>query len=302
MILVTGGLGFIGSHTARALLDLGEACLLTCNRNSSRPEFVGDEVPVERVDLLDRSAVLGLPHEITGIVHLAALRPATGDPLDEVELNTTALLNVLRLARDREVRRVCVASTIGIYFGTNGPFREETPLPMTGFHSIPAFKKNAEILADLAAGDAAVNLRIGSIWGPNGHAPSRFVTAPNLVRAAVRGETPPATAYAEDDADLCYARDCGRAIALVATSDRLKHSTYNIGSGTATTNAEVADAIRAVIPEAPVDLLPGRTPGPVMDYRLDITRLREDTGFEPAYDVRSGVADYVTWLRAGHDR
>jgi UDP-glucose 4-epimerase len=306
MILITGGLGFIGSHTARALLDLGEPCLLTRNRNSSRPEFIGDDVPVEQVDLLDRSAVLdlGRRHEITGIVHLAALRPGTG-AVDEMELNTTALLNILRLARDQEVRRVCVASTIGVYFGTDGPFREESPLPMTGFHSIPAFKKNAEILTDLASSDAGfegVSLRIGSIWGPRGHDPSLFVTAPNLVHAAVRGEAPPASAYAEDDADLCYAKDCGRAIALVATAERLNHSTYNVGSGIATTNAEVADAIRAVIPDAPVELLPGRTPGPVLDYRLDITRLREDTGFEPAYDVKSGVADYVAWLRAGHDR
>ena len=45
-------------------------------------------------------------------------------------------------------------------------------------------------------------------------------------------------------------------------------------------------------------MLPGRGPGaPADDPYLDISRLARDTGFEPAFDVRAGVADYVAWLR-----
>jgi nucleoside-diphosphate-sugar epimerase len=53
------------------------------------------------------------------------------------------------------------------------------------------------------------------------------------------------------------------------------------------------------VPGAEASLPPGRNPeAPADDPYLDITRLTRDTGFEPAFDVRAGVADYVAWLRA----
>ena len=51
-------------------------------------------------------------------------------------------------------------------------------------------------------------------------------------------------AYGEDGIDLCYVKDCGRAIALLQLSERLSHRTYNVATGRTTTYAEVAAAIR----------------------------------------------------------
>ncbi|MCO6005994.1 NAD(P)-dependent oxidoreductase [Actinoallomurus purpureus] len=319
MILITGGLGFIGSHTARALLDLGESCVLTRHRTARVPAFLGDEIGerviVEDLDVTDREAFLdfGKRHDISGIVHLAGAPIGTLDPVDEFEVNLRGLLNALRAASEWGVRRLCVASTIGVYVGVDDvPFREDVPLPMTAPHPIPAFKKSAELLATSVAeqsGLEVVNLRIAAIWGPLGRPESVFFAVPRLVHAAVRGETPAFSpprrpAYAGDGGDYCYVKDSGRAIALLQTAESLNHRTYNVGSGRVTTNAEVAAAIRTVLPDAPASDLPdGRNPtAPAEDAYLDITRLREDTGFEPAYDVERAVRDYVTWLKAGQER
>jgi UDP-glucose 4-epimerase len=51
-----------------------------------------------------------------------------------------------------------------------------------------------------------------------------------------------------------------------------------------------------------VDLPAGRSPGSGPDLYLDITRLRQDTGYQPVYDTDRAVADYLAWLRVGHDR
>ncbi len=56
--------------------------------------------------------------------------------------------------------------------------------------------------------------------------------------------------YAEDGADLCYVKDGARAIALLMLSDRLHHQTYNVATGRPTTNQEVVEAIKSIIPEA----------------------------------------------------
>ena len=66
-----------------------------------------------------------------------------------------------------------------------------------------------------------------------------------------------------------------------------------------TTNAEVIAAIREAVPETELDLPAGAgRPGAA----LDITRLRQDTGFEPEYDIVRAAADYIAWLRAGNER
>ncbi|MBD3003276.1 MULTISPECIES: NAD(P)-dependent oxidoreductase [unclassified Streptomyces] len=314
MILVTGGLGFIGSHTVQALLDAGEECVLVQRSSAEAPVGRFDApVAVERADITDLSALLdvGTRHKITGIVHLAGSMPWPPDPEQPIEATRTAiggLLNVLQAARDWGVRRVGVASTIGVYGGgTEAALTEDMPVSLSSGHLIPTFKKIGELLNDHLA-DATdieiINYRISGIWGPlEPHGPL-FFAAPELVHAAVRGTEPdlsplPAPAYAEDSLDLCYVKDAGRAIALLQLADRLNHRTYNVASGRATSNAEIIAAIKKVVPDARVDLPTGGTTPP---RHLDITRIRQDTGYEPAYDTERAVAEYIAWLRAGNER
>lgn len=321
MILITGGLGFIGTHTARAVLDLGESCVLVQRRAGRVPGIVAEQarqrVFIEQADILDWPAFLeiGKRHKITGIVHLAGSvpwPPGVYEPVDGARRALDSLLNVFQAASDWEVPRVGVASTVGVYAGTaaSPPYREDTPLPMTAGHVIPAFKKIGELLAAYMAGAAGIEIvsyRIGAIWGPLGRAASPFMAAPRMVHAAVRGiapdfaglYTPP---YADNGADLCYVKDCGRGIALLALAERLSHRTYNVSSGRPTTNGEIAAAIRKIIPDAQSGLPAGRDPdGPAQDICLDISKIREDTGYQPGFDAELAVADYVGWLRAGNE-
>ena len=300
MILVTGGLGFIGTHAARALTDLGHPVVLAQRRQLENPPA---EVVQADITDLDSLRAVGDRHKITGIVHLAGSMPWPPSPEQPIEAARRALgglFNVLQVAQEWGVARVGIASTIGVYGGvTADPFTEDLPLPMTSGHVIPAFKKIGELLADHladAAGLDIVNYRIGAVWGPLGHPVSPFFAAAQLVHAAARGTE--VTARAGDAIDLCYAKDCGRGIALLQVADRLDHRTYNISSGRATSNAEVVAAIRKVVPDAAIDLAAGGTALP----HLDITRVHQDTGYQPEYDTDRAVADYLSWLRAGNPR
>ena len=316
MILITGGLGSIGSHTARALLDLGESVVLTAHRSTELPEFLAGEpagrVVVEPLDTADEANFLelGKRHEITGIVHLAAAPHDLPDPVEYLRADTRGLLNALEAATEWGVRRFAVASTIGVYAGVDQvPLREDAALPVVAGHQIPVLKKTAELFAALAgdsAGFEAVSLRIGTIWGPVGLPDNPFFALPRLLSAAVWGEDPDLTpprplAYAEDRTDLCYVKDCGRAIALLMVAERLNHRIYNVSSGRLVPYSEVVAAINAAVAGANITLPEGRNPDRPPDTYLDITRLREDTGFRPEYDVERAVPDYVDWLRE-HDR
>jgi UDP-glucose 4-epimerase len=314
MILITGGLGFIGSHTVQALLDAGEECVLVQRRHAELPPGRFDApVHLEQGDVADLSTLLdiGKRHQITGIVHLAGSMPWPPSPQPVVEATRRALgslLNVVQAAQDWGVRRVGFASTIGVYGGAaaEGPLTEDMPLSMSSPHLIPTFKKIGELLNDYLTSVTdieIVNYRISGTWGPLGHLPDRFFPAPDLVHAAVRGREPDLSGlrtppYAEDSLDLCYVKDTARAITLLQLAGKLSHSTYNVASSRATTNAEVIAAIKKVIPAAQIDLPTGGTG--VQSY-LDITRIQQDTGYRPAYDIERAAADYIAWLRAGNE-
>ncbi|HZR50753.1 MAG TPA: NAD(P)-dependent oxidoreductase [Streptosporangiaceae bacterium] len=306
MILVTGGLGMIGAHTARALVDLGHDVVVTSHRRTDVPSFLAGKVSVERLDVTDREAFLALGdrYEISGIVHLAGSIPGA-DPVEFFRTDTSGLLNALDAARTWGVRRFAVASSLGVYIGqTEIPWHEDLALPAADLpHLIIAFKKAVEPLTthSLQGTDVQpVVLRIGSIWGPLMDPESPFNRIPPYISAVLRGEQP-RPLYADDGGDCCYAPDAGRAIALLTTAETLRHNTYNISSGRMFTNRSLADALQAITPGLQLDLLPGRQNGPGADPYLDITRLTQDTGFTPAFDSDTAVADYVTW-RAGNPR
>lgn len=307
MILVTGGLGFIGPHTARALLDLGEDVVVTRFRTARVPDFLTEEqgkrLYIEQADVADADALaaIGRKYPIDGIVHLATPRLSAQELARDVQTNVTGLLNLVRAAADWGVRRLSLASSLSVYAGVaERPWREDMPLPIPSGHPITAFKKAEEILGGHFAdrlGVSLIHMRIAGIYGPLYHSMSN--PASRLVHAAVGGKpVEGAPIRAGDGTDMCYVKDCARGIALLQTAPELPYDTFNVASGTATTCQDLADAIRTVIPSAnltlePSDAAPG---GP-----QDLTRIREAVGYEPEYDVNRAVEDYIAWLRAGHE-
>ncbi|GLY17179.1 NAD-dependent epimerase [Kineosporia sp. NBRC 101677] len=315
MILVTGGLGFIGSHTVRALTDAGEECVLLQRREPTLPEHLaGLPVHTVQADISDLDALLavGKKYPITGIVHLAVSLPWVNDgadPVDSFGQSLESFLNIVRAAQAWGVRRVVTASTIGVYMGTpvEGALTEDMPLSLEFTHAIPTFKKITELVAGHLSNTTdvqIVNARISGTWGPGGHLPDPFFAAPSLIQAAALRREPDLSglaqpAHAEDSLDLMYVRDTGRALALLQLAGELHHPTYNVASGRATSNTEVIAAIRSAEPAFDAEL---PSAGAQPAAWLDITRLRQDTGFEPEYDTAAAAADYIAWLRAGNAR
>lgn len=265
MILITGGLGFIGSHTVQAPLNAGEECVLVQRSHAEVPAGrFNAPVAVEQADATDLESLLavGRRHQVTGIVHLAGSMPwppSPEPPVQAARRSLGSLFNIMQAAADWNVNRVSLASTIGVYAGSRtpleGPLTEDMPLSMTAPHLIPTFKKISEMLGGhLAAATEieVINLRISGVWGPLGHA-DPFFPAPELIHAAAANRAPDLSSYrgrthAEDALDLCYVKDIGHAIALLQLAEHLNHRTYNVASGHATSNADIAAAIKAVVP------------------------------------------------------
>src|SRR5947209_5548101 len=152
MILITGGMGFIGLHTARCFLDAGHDVVLTHFKTRREPDFIkadlGTRARVESLDVSDAAAVAEVMgrYDIDGIVHLAVPGLGALTPGDEYRTNTQGLLNVLEAGRQAGVR-VTIASSVAVYYSLDaGPFRESDRLPLPSVSPTEAYKKSEEIL------------------------------------------------------------------------------------------------------------------------------------------------------------
>jgi UDP-glucose 4-epimerase len=311
MILVTGGLGFIGSHTVAALLKAGQDVVATRFRTGRIPSFLADKkFAVEAVDVASPHAVIdvALEHKITSIVHLVVTPLGQLSPAEDYRMNMSGLINVLEAGRIAGVKRISLASSSSIYGGVaQGPYREDMPLRVYGAHPTEAFKKSFEVLGRHygdRTGIEVVCLRIGNVWGPLYHSMNNL--ASRLAHAAVKGQKAPLPRpngrpdFAGDALDVIYVKDCARGIGLVHTAVKLEHPVYNIGGGRSVSGADFAAAIKKAVPGTDITLQDGSGP----DNRgtnpmMDLSRAGA-LGYRPTFGVDDAMADYVAWLRAGN--
>lgn len=310
-ILITGGTGFIGLHTARAFLDAGHEVVATQFRVRRDPPFIANELGgrLQR-EIVDITSPYGMAdvmrkHEIDGIVHLAVPGVGALSAGEDYRSNMLSLLNVLDAALTFEVKRVIVASSIVVYEGVEAPWFENAHHPLTSSNPTTTYKKAWEILSNHFADRTKLDVvlaRIGYIYGPLYH--SMYNILARIVHSAVRGTSlvKPDEGWADDASDYCYVKDCASALMLLQTSGTLTQRAYNIGGGRGTTTGEVLAAAKLVNPAYDVSLKPGhRDAFHGANAHMDMTAIARDAGYAPKYDIVAGVADYAQWLRDGNE-
>ena len=311
MILITGGLGFIGLHTARRFLDVGEQVVLTQFKVRREPDFIKAEIGkrafIETLDVTAGHDVIEIvrKHKVTGIVHLAVPGLATLSAAEDYRVNVMGFLNILEAARLFGLRRVSLASSVAVYAGlAEGPFREDALVPVPSGNPTETFKKALEILGMHFASRTnleLVALRIGTPFGPLYH--SLAAPTSRIIHAAAKGVPADFTGarggapHQEDDTGAFYVKDCAAAIQLLQMADKLSHRIYNISAESPMQFREFVDVVKKVVPNAQIDLPGGRGPRYRPNAYLDITRLKQDVGYQPQYSIERAVEEYVDWLR-----
>jgi nucleoside-diphosphate-sugar epimerase len=310
-VLVTGGTGFVGAYLAADLLDHGHRVVAYDRSTDTRTlERVGvaDDVTVWGGDVTDPTALARAVRETgaTRVVHLAALlaTAARENPRAAAEVNvvgTNTVFEVARLLPD-QVERVAWASSSTAYapperYGDRFVTEDDLVAPATLYGATKTYNERQAWVYGEEYGVSHVALRPTVAYGPYRETGgSAFLS--KLVERPALGD-PVEVGYGDQLVDWQYVRDVARAFRLAAFTpdDDLSRRVYNVRGELATVR-EAAETVERIVPGADVTVTDEGDLG--WTQRLDITKAREDLGYEPEYGLERGFRDYVDTVRADH--
>jgi UDP-glucose 4-epimerase len=320
-VLVTGGLGAIGSEVIHRLVAEGDRPVAVDNRpDTELIEDVLPDVTVEVADIRDWASLARIigDHGVTEVIHLAVLLPdhAQRDPKLATEVNVGATVAIMELARAFGLRRVVMASSKGVYRPIVGeythptyvPVDEEYPIGPSSVYDVTKYAAEQLGLNYAKSQDVDfVALRFAATYGPGRltrH--GSFALSSAIVENAYFGRPTVIEKGGEQQDDFVYTKDVAQALvkAVRVDRDRLLHRIFNIGTGQPSTLSSAADILKRAIPGAQIEVGPGTDYGTGVGLYciFDISRARAELGYEPEFDQEQGILDYLRLLESKRDR
>ncbi len=298
-ILVTGGAGFIGSHTVDALLAAGHRVRVFDNFSTGLRRHSDAECC--EGDIRDAEALQRAVDDIDAIAHLAALvsvPQSLNAPLETVAINTTGAANVLEAARrSKKCPRVVLASTASVYGDLPGRKSEDSPVrPLVPY---AASKLMAEELCAVYArsyGLETLSLRYFNVYGPRQRADSPYSGVLTKWAHAIRtGQPCVVFGDGHNTRDFVHVTDVARAN-LLALARPLPADTpvLNVATGASVSlNDMLASIARAL--GRPVDVQhQAPRAGDIPHSSADSTRLQQAFGWSPSTPLDAGLAELLS--------
>ena len=327
-VLITGGAGFIGSHTCVELLEKGVEIVVMDNFCNSTPEAVeaiknitGKDFPFYECDMLDYAGFKKIfdENKLDAVIHFAGLK-AVGEsvqkPLEYYHNNLEGTLNLLRLMREYGVKKLVFSSSATVY-GLNNPvpFREDMPIGGTTnpYGTTKFFIE--QILQDLAFADPTWKIALLRYFNPVGAHESGLIgenprgipnnLMPYIVRVAA-GQLEKLSVYGDDypTPDGTGVRDyihvCDLAAGHLKALEQLEHiegaRAWNLGTGHGSSVLEVVHAFeKASGKKVPYVIAPRRA-GDIAECYADVTRAKEELHWEAKCSLEKMCADSWNYI------
>lgn len=312
--LVTGGLGFIGSHLCRALLargdelrivdDLSDAPYPKVRKRENEAALRRDYPGVGVIEgcITNRDLMTRLAQDTDSIIHLAGLagvRPSFADPGRYADVNVAGTANVLEAAQRAGHDSFVFASSSSVYGNaTPLPAREDAPaiVPESPY---AASKRSAELVVSAMLRKTpamrCAALRFFTVYGPR-QRPEMAITT--FLRAILAGK--PIVVFGDGSMrrDFTHVDDIVRGITAVIERAPPGFRAYNLGSGAPVTLTDLVAAMERAAGKKVIVQHDAVPLGDVDSTFADITRAEMELGWSPRMKLEDGLATVVAWLKS----
>lgn len=295
-VLITGGAGFIGSHTAYRLLARGHRVTVLDNLSSGRRENLPLSDPELHLlvgDIGDADAVAEAINGVDAVLHLAAqvsVVKSVEAPRDSCRDNIYGFVTVLDAARRNNIPRVVYASSAAVY-GTPAelPLNEDSPTAPDSPYGLE--KRVNDQYADLFRqlyGLSSLGMRYFNVYGPGQDPSSPYSGVISIFADRLRNRQPlQVHGDGEQTRDFVYVGDVA-ALNIAALESR-GEGVLNIGTGTSYTLLQLAGILGAIAGHAPEVHHTEPRPGDIRHSATRIERLREQLGTTPQTTLEEGL-------------
>ena len=325
-VLVTGGAGYIGSHTVIDLVNNGFEPVIADNLCNSKMEAVrrvrklcGKDVKFYEYDLCDIDKVRDIfeKEDIDCVIHFAGLK-AVGEscrlPLEYYRNNLINTLNLLQVMKEKGVRNFVFSSSATVYGQPKSvPIKEDFELSVTNPYGRTKLMIE-DMLRDLYKADSSWNIALLRYFNPIGaHKSGTIGEDPNgipnnlmpyitqvaigkLKELSVFGNdypTPDGTGVRDYIHVLDLAHAHALAVKKLATAPGLV--TYNLGTGNGYSVLDIVKAFEKASGRAVPYKIVGRRSGDIAECYADASLAKKDMGFECAYGLKDMCEDSWRW-------
>ena len=314
-ILITGGLGFIGSTLASRLADLGAHVTVL---DSLIPEYGGNLFNIHgiedkiRVNISDVRDPYTMRYLVQGQDYLFNLAGQTShmdsmeDPLTDLDINCRAQVSLLEACRTNNPDiKVIFASTRQIYGKPDYlPVDEEHPLRPVDVNGINKVAGEwYHLLYNNVYGIRTSVLRLTNTYGPRMRVKDTRQTFLGIWIRLLLEQKPFEVWDGNQLRDFTYVDDAVEAFLLAAASDAADGKVFNLGGECRISLKDLADLLVDVNGEGDYTLMTypaERKRIDIGDYYADFERIRKDLGWEPKVSLRKGLAITLDYYRRNH--
>jgi len=303
--LVTGGAGFIGSHTAEELVRRGEKVRVLDNFSTGKQENLSpfqSFIELVEGDIRELETCRRALRGVDFVFHLAALTSVPGsisDPLLNHEININGTANLLLASSEAKVKRLVFASSAAVYGDSRAlPLREGTegaPLSPYALSKLVG-EKYCQLFYQLF-GLETVCLRYFNVFGPRQDPFSAYASViPLFINTILSEERPQIFGDGEQSRDFVFVADAVEAnLGAIEAPEEALGGVFNIGSGERTTINSLVSEICELTGVSVMPIYTDPRPGDITHSFADIGNARRVLGFEPLVGFRQGLKKTAGW-------
>ena len=331
-VLVTGGCGYIGSHTVVELQKNGFDVVIVDNLSNSKEavldriqQITGTKPTFYKVDMTDKAALRGVfeKEKFSDVIHFAGLK-AVGEsvrkPLEYYRNNRDSTMNLLELMREFGVKNIVFSSSATVYGNPSTvPITEDFPLSCTNPYGQTKLMIEY-ILKDLYKADASFNIALLRYFNPIGAHPSGLIgedpngipnnLVPYITQVAV-GKLERLNVFGNDypTRDGTGVRDYihvvdlakGHLAALKKLSENCGLVIYNLGTGNGYSVLEVLNAFSETVGRPLPYVIAPRRAGDIAECYADPTKAYKELGWKAELDLKRMAEDSWRWQKNNPD-
>ncbi len=323
-ILVTGGTGYIGSHTAVALIEAGHEVVIVDNLSNSKAEVInrlekitGTRPVFYKADLCDRPALEAIfgDHTIEAVIHFAGLK-AVGEsverPLHYYHNNLISTINLLETMQKHGSHQLIFSSSATVYGQPKTmPVTEAAPIqPINPYGQTKAMIE--QMLQDLAVSDPRWHISLLRYFNPIGAHPSGLIgedpndipnnLLPFITQVAV-GKLPKLKIFGNDYKtpdgtgvrDYIHVMDLAAGHLAALTHLQPGCAAYNLGTGHGSSVLEAIKAVEAASHKAIAREFAPRRAGDPPTLYADPTKAARELNWQAKLDLTQACADQWNW-------